>query len=95
MQEQTKIRIGGVAEHFNLPIHLAIESGAFESAGIEINWTDFLGGTGQMTKALRNDEVDVCIVLSEGIIADIIKGNPSKLISVYVKTPLCWGVHTG
>ena len=90
-----KIRIGGVPEHFNLPIHLAIENGLFSEAGLEVQWHEFEGGTGQMTQALRNDEVDLCILLTEGIITDIIKGNPSKLISIYVKTPLCWGVHTG
>jgi len=88
------IRIGGVPEHFNLPIHLAIESGAFESRGLNIEWTTFKGGTGQMTKALRDDEIDVCILLTEGIITDIINGNPSKIISEYVTTPLTWGVHT-
>ncbi len=90
-----KIRIGGVPEHFNLPIHLAIEEGEFEARGLDIEWTTFKGGTGQMTKALREDEIDVCILLTEGIISDIIKGNPSKIISVYVNTPLTWGVHTG
>ena len=89
------IRIGGVPEHFNLPIHLANESDAFKSRGIEIEWTDFGGGTGQMTKALREGEVDVCVLLTEGIITDIINGNPSKIISEYVTTPLTWGIHTG
>lgn len=89
-----KIRIGGVPEHFNLPIHLAIENGDFAKKGIEIEWTTFKGGTGQMTRALRDDEVDVCVLLTEGIITDIIKGNPSKIISQYVTTPLIWGVHT-
>jgi sulfonate transport system substrate-binding protein len=90
----TKIRIGGVPEHFNLPIHLANENGDFKQAGIEIEWTNFGGGTGEMTKALRDKEVDVCILLTEGIILDIINGNPSKIISEYVNTPLCWGIHT-
>ena len=90
-----KIRIGGVPEHFNLPIHLAIEDGEFEARGLDVEWTTFKGGTGQMTKALREDEIDVCILLTEGIISDIIQGNPSKIISVYVNTPLIWGVHTG
>ena len=90
----TKIKIGGVPEHFNLPIHLANERGLFAKAGIEIEWTNFGGGTGEMTKALRNDEVDVCILLTEGITNDIINGNPSKIISEYVTTPLCWGIHT-
>jgi len=90
-----KIRIGGVPEHFNLPIHLAIEKGRFDLSNIDLEWNNFEGGTGQMTKALREDDVDMCIVLSEGIITDIIKGNPSSLVSVYVNTPLCWGIHTG
>ena len=89
------IRIGGVPEHFNLPIHLAIENGEFAKRDVAVHWQTYDGGTGQMTKALRNDEVDVCILLTEGIITDIINGNPSKLISVYVNTPLIWGVHTG
>ncbi len=91
----TTIRIGGVPEHFNLPIHLAKENGTFSKSGIHIEWTDFPGGTGQMTKALREDEIDLCILLTEGMIADIIKGNPSKIISEYVITPLTWGIHTG
>lgn len=89
------IRVGGVPEHFNLPWHLAIENKLFEKEGIEIEWHTFNGGTGQMTKALRNNEIDVCILLTEGIVADIIKGNPSKIISKYLTTPLIWGVYTG
>lgn len=89
------IRIGGVPEHFNLPIHQAIEQKAFESRGIQVEWTTFHGGTGQMTQALRDGSIDVCILLTEGIIKDIIKGNPSKIISDYVTTPLTWGIHTG
>lgn len=92
--EKIKLRIGGVPEHFNLPIHLAIENGMFASRGLEIEWIDFPGGTGQMTKALRDGEVDICILLTEGMIADIINGNPTKILSEYVSTPLTWGIHT-
>lgn len=88
------IKLGGVPEHFNLPIHLAIEDGSFEASGVKIEWTNFGGGTGQMTKALRDGEVDACILLTEGIIKDIIGGNKAKIISGYVNTPLIWGVHT-
>ena len=90
-----KLRIGGVPEHFNLPIHLAVEREEFEERGIAIEWTTFKGGTGQMTKALREDKVDACILLTEGIITDILNGNPSKIISNYVNTALTWGIHTG
>lgn len=48
-----------------------------------------------MTKALRDDEVDACILLTEGIVTDIINGNPSLIVSGYVETPLIWGIHTG
>jgi ABC-type nitrate/sulfonate/bicarbonate transport system substrate-binding protein len=94
MQTKT-IRLGGVPEHFNLPIHLAIEDGSFEQNGVNIDWITFKGGTGQMTKALRSGEADACILLTEGIIKDIIAGNKSKIISGYINTPLIWGVHTG
>ena len=93
--ENNTIRIGGVPEHFNLPIHLAQEQGDFEKRGVHIDWTTFRGGTGQMTKALRNKDVDLCVLLTEGVITDIIRGNPSKIISNYVISPLIWGIHTG
>lgn len=88
------IRVGGVPEHFNLPWHLALENGLFESENINVEWKTFKGGTGAMCEALRKDEVDVCIILTEGIVRDIINGNPSKIVSNYIETPLIWGVHT-
>ncbi len=91
----TKLRVGGVPEHFNLPWHLALENGLFKSKGIDVEWLTFKGGTGAMCRALRNNEVDLCVILTEGIVNDIIAGNPSKIISKYIETPLIWGVHTG
>jgi len=93
--KNTTIRLGGVPEHFNLPIHIALERGAFAKRSVDLKWTTFKGGTGQMTQALRNDEVDACILLTEGIITDIANGNPSLIISEYVTSPLIWGIHTG
>lgn len=90
-----KIRLGGVPEHFNFPVHRAVENGLFKEKGIDIIWQDCPAGTGQMTRALATDELDVCILLTEGITQAILNGNPSKIISGYVKTPLIWGVHTG
>lgn len=89
------LTIGGVPEHFNLPIHLAIEKGLFLAAGIDLQWKDYPQGTGAMTKALRSGACDLCVLLTEGIITDIIQGNSSRIISGYVKSPLTWGVHTG
>ena len=89
-----ELRIGGVPEHFNEPWHMAITDGAFEAKGIEVEWQTFPGGTGQMTRALREDTCDVCVLLTEGIITDIVHGNPSKIISGYVQSPLIWGIHS-
>jgi sulfonate transport system substrate-binding protein len=89
-----KIRIGGVPEHFNLPVYLALEHGVFASEGIDVEWMDFPGGTGAMTRALRDGTCDVCLLLTEGIVADIIRGNPARIVSGHVKTPLSWGIHT-
>ncbi len=90
-----KLKVGGVPEHFNLPWHLAIENDIFSKSNIELEWIDFKGGTGAMTKALREESIDLAVLLTEGIVADIIKGNPSRIVSGYVNTPLIWGIHTG
>lgn len=87
------IRVGGVPEHFNLPWHLCIENNDFSSEDLTVEWKDFPGGTGAMTAALRNDEIDVAITLTEGIVKDISAGNPSKIVQTYVESPLIWGIH--
>lgn len=89
----TTIRVGGVPEHFNLPWHLCIEEGDFKHEDIEIIWRDFPDGTGAMNQALRNNEIDVAIILTEGIIKDIIAGNPSRIVQEYIGSPLIWGIH--
>tara|TARA_R110002049_G_scaffold87533_1_gene221861 strand:- start:10416 stop:11270 length:855 start_codon:yes stop_codon:yes gene_type:complete len=87
------VTIGGVPEHFNLPWHLALNKGKFMEHGIDLRWKDFPGGTGAMCKALREETIDMSVILTEGIIKDIIDGNLSKIIQTYVQTPLNWGVH--
>ena len=87
-----KVRVGGVPEHFNLAWHLAIENGIFKQNNIDIEWVNVPGGTGAMTKALRNNELDIAIALTEGITKDILLGNPSKIAQFYVNSPLRWGI---
>ncbi len=87
------VRIIGVPEHFNLPWHLAIEDGAFEDRGINLEWTDVPEGTGKMCQMLENNESDLAIILTEGIIKSISQGNPSKIVQEYISSPLLWGVH--
>ena len=88
-----RIRVGGVPEHFNTPWHTALSGGRFEAAGLQVDWTAYPGGTGDMVRALREDELDVAAVLTEGIVTDIHRGNPSKIIGTFVSTPLTWGVY--
>ncbi len=95
MSKLSQFKVGGVPEHFNLPWKKAIEENRFDAHGISISWKDYHGGTGAMTKALRTGELDIAILLTEGIIADIHRGNPSKIVQFYVKSPLRWGIHVG
>ena len=87
------IKIAGVPEHFNLPWHMCIEDGEFEAVGIDLQWTDVPEGTGKMCQMLRDGETDIAVILTEGIIKDIVAGNPSKIVQVYVQSPLVWGIH--
>lgn len=87
------IKIAGVPEHFNLPWHLCIENGEFEEAGIDLQWTDVPEGTGKMCQMLRDGETDIAVILTEGIVKDITAGNLSKIVQIYVESPLIWGIH--
>ena len=90
-----KVKIIGVPEHFNLPWHLAIEEGAFEERGIDLQWTDIPEGTGRMCQMLENRETDLAIILTEGLVKSISEGNPAKIVQEYIASPLLWGIHVG
>lgn len=91
----TTIKIAGVPEHFNLPWHLSIENGEFQANEINLQWTDVPEGTGKLCQMLRNGETDIAVILTEGIIKDIIAGNQCKIVQIYVESPLIWGIHVG
>tara|TARA_R110001592_G_scaffold345520_1_gene637461 strand:+ start:3770 stop:4630 length:861 start_codon:yes stop_codon:yes gene_type:complete len=89
----TNLKVGGVPEHFNYPWYITLKNKEYNKHNINLRWQDFPGGTGQMCNALRKGEVDIAIVLTEGIIKDIAEGNPSKIVQTYVNSPLIWGIH--
>ncbi|MFD2602822.1 substrate-binding domain-containing protein [Flavobacterium suzhouense] len=89
----TKLKIAGVPEHFNLPWHLSIENGDFSKKGIDLQWTDVPEGTGKLCQMLRDGSTDIAVILTEGIIKDITAGNDSKIVQVFVDSPLIWGIH--
>ncbi|MCL6295114.1 substrate-binding domain-containing protein [Jejuia spongiicola] len=88
-----KVNIGGVPEHFNLAWYLTLKNGEYKDKGINLRWHDYYGGTGVMCKALREKKIDIAVILTEGIVKDIIDGNPSKIVQTFVQTPLIWGIH--
>ena len=87
------IKIGGVPEHFNLAWYLGLKNGEYKDEGINLRWEDYYGGTGEMCNGLRNGDIDMAVILTEGVIKDIIAGNKCKIIQVFVQTPLIWGIH--
>lgn len=89
----TTLKIVGVPEHFNLPWQLCLENGDFVKQGIDLQWTDIPEGTGKMCQLLRDGQADLAVILTEGIVKDIVAGNPSKIVQIYVESPLIWGIH--
>ena len=89
----TTLKIAGVPEHFNLPWHLCLENNEFETENINLEWTDVPEGTGKLCQMLRDGTTDIAVILTEGIVKDILAGNPSKIVQVYVDSPLIWGIH--
>lgn len=87
------LRVGGVPEHFNLPWRLAIDKNAFAKQRLDVAYSEFPGGTGDMTRALREGELDMAIVLTEGAVADALVNDVNRLVKVYVDSPLIWGIH--
>lgn len=89
------IKIGGVPEHFNLPILMAIQKGEFQRHGIDLQWTYYPGGTGAMTGALADGELDLAILLTEGFVSAAHNGLSARIVKVYIDSPLVWGIHSG
>ena len=89
------IKIGGVPEHLNLPILMAIEKGEFQRHSLDLQWTYYPGGTGAMTKALADGELDLAILLTEGFVSAANNGLSARIVKVYIDSPLVWGIHSG
>lgn len=88
-----RLRIGGVPEHYNLPWHMARKSGELQEQGIKPEWTDYYEGTGGMIQAIKKDELDVAILLTEGAISGISRSANYKIVSFFTDSPIIWGIH--
>lgn len=87
------VKIVGVPEHFNFPWHLTIDDGMFNEVGIDLQWNDIPEGTGKMCEMLRNNQTDLAVILTEGILKDIANGNDVVILQTFVQSPLQWGIH--
>lgn len=86
------VRIGGVPEHFNFLWEMPYTREVFRKRGIIYDWLDFPGGTGAMSEALKNKEIDIAVMLTEGAIAAIAGGENFCIRLPFVMSPLIWGV---
>jgi len=83
-------------EHFSTPLHFAKKH-----FRLEADLQPFPTGTGAMTAALKDNNIDVAIGLTEGFVADLgktiaAKESPVyKLVGTYVDSPLCWAISVG
>jgi len=88
-----KIIITGVPEHFNFPWLQLVEEQPFFSDHIQLVWENESRGSGAMNRAIREENTDLAIILTESFLKDKIEGNPGKIIGFHVKSPLVWGIH--
>jgi len=89
------LKVGGVPEHFNLPWHWAWEHQFSNPLFPIFEWKSYPAGTGAMLQDLRNNKLDIAILLTEGMVKDIEQGNPSRIVQFHVDSALRWGVHVG
>lgn len=94
LKTTTSFTIGGVPEHFNIPIRKAIDEGVFTAKNIELIWQDYKGGTGELVKGLTDKKIDIGILLTEGAVKAAAEKGGFKIIQVYVNSPLHWGIYT-
>lgn len=87
------LRITGVPEHFNFPFLLLEKEQPLRDHGVLIQWINESRGSGQMNLALRADETDLAVLLTESFLKDFEAGNPSRMIGYHVASPLTWGIH--
>ena len=76
-----------------MTILLTLKNKEYQDKKINLRWKDYHSGTGEMCNALRDGEIDMAVILTEGIVRDITKGNPCKIVQVFINSPLIWGIH--
>lgn len=84
------LRFTGVPEHYSYPIITALKN---LEKRYPNTWEYSPGGTGEMLEKLKNREVDVAILLTDGFLKSQSTYKPI-FVDFYVSSPLHWGIHT-
>lgn len=88
----TKLRVGWHREHFLSPLLQFVE----RDKGGTVELVECPGGTGEMQVKLKNGEIDLCIALTDALIAGLANGQTSyKIVGRYIASPLRWAIITG
>ena len=95
MKSPNLIRLGGVPEHFFYPWKKWLAENSGSAIGMQWTWTDYPGGSGAMIQALENNEIDFAFLLTESAFKAMDGGAELEALSVYVQSPLLWGIFTG
>lgn len=86
------IKVGGVNEHFNLP-WIKLSENTHEENNFKLEWKSYAGGTGVLTSALRSGEIDMAVLLTEGLLLDILQNDELRMVCFHVSNPLRWAIH--
>ncbi|KAK9238720.1 hypothetical protein V1525DRAFT_400348 [Lipomyces kononenkoae] len=90
------LKVGYVPEHFSTPLFFAQSEGYYKDVGLSPEFKPFPTGTGDMIKALKENEINLAVGLTEGWVAGL--GNAKaayKIVGTYVQSPLRWAISTG
>ncbi|MEM7612741.1 MAG: ABC transporter substrate-binding protein [Pseudomonadota bacterium] len=90
---ENALSIVGVPEHFNLPWLFLVAKQSLSDQGISLEWQDVPQGTGAMIDMLNDGTADIALLLTEGAIAGVARGDNLRLLGGWIDTPLQWGVH--
>ena len=83
------IRVGGVPEHFNYPFYLARDYGLYKKHNISVDFIIQKCGTGAMIRTLKQQNVDIIIALTEGLIQEMAM-LIMKNLTIMLKFLLMW-----
>ena len=63
------LRVGVVPEHFSTPFQIGFENRIFQKHNVVVDVIEHPRGTGSMCKDLRENNLDVAIALTEGLVS--------------------------